>query len=150
MIIINKIKHSRFETIFWKIFEKRIFPFISEFVFEIMNEKNFTHYYKEETLDGEKYLRPLYDISNYDFIIISLIVFELENTEFIKENNLDIIPINTQAFLLWLQSFIYDQQILVRINANDPDTNEPVMYSFFVMFFPNYEKIKTIIPLLIK
>ena len=115
-----------------------------------MNEKNFTHYYKEETLDGEKYLRPLYDISNYDFIIISLIVFELENEEFIKENNLDIIPINIQAFLLWLQSFIYDQQILVRINSNNPDTNEPVMYSFFVMFFPNYEKIKTMIPLIIK
>ena len=150
MIIINKIKHSRFETIFWKIFEKRIFPFISEFVFEIMNGKNFPHYYKEETLDGEKYLRPLYDISNYDFIIISLIVFELENTESIKENNLDIIPINTQEFLLWLQSFIYDQQILVRINTNNPDTNEPVMYSFFVMFFPNYDKIKTMIPLLIK
>ena len=89
MIIINKIKHSRFETIFWKIFEKRIFPFISEFVFEIMNEKNFIHYYKEETIDGEKYIRPLYDISNYDFIIISLIVFELENTEFIKENHLE-------------------------------------------------------------
>lgn len=150
MIIINEVKKSRYESIFWKIFEKRIFTFISEFVFEIMDDKNFTHYYKEEIIDGDKYLRPLYDISNYDFIIISLIVFELQNPDFIKENHLDIIPINTQAFLLWLRSFIYDQQILVRINAINPDTNEPVVYSFFIMFFPNYDKIKAMIPLLIK
>ena len=137
----NKFMIQRFEVLFSKILERRLLPFIEEHVFDIMDEKNFTHYYREEQIENEVFIRPIFDISFYDLIIVSLIINELSNPEFMKETGLDIMPIKNAEFFMWLQKYVVEKNILFHIMTTDPETNQKVELTFYVMLILDYRKI---------
>lgn len=137
----NALDVGRFTNIFEKILNNRIVPFVEEYVFDIMCSDNFTSYYKEEIYNGKTLIRPVFELSKYDLVIMCLIVNELNNPEFIKEMHLDIIPINNEVFFKWLQSYLYDHNILFHITHHDNETGEDIDIAFYCMLMLEYTKI---------
>lgn len=137
----NKFLIQRFEVLFSKILKRRLLPFIEEHVFDIMNEKNFTHYYREEHVGDKVYIRPIFDITCYDLVIIAIIINELINPEFMKETGLDMIPIKNAEFFTWLKNYVIEKNILFHIMTTDPDTKQEVELTFYIMLNLDYRKI---------
>lgn len=137
----NKFLIQRFEVLFSKILKRRLLPFIEEHVFDIMNEKNFTHYYREEQVCSKVYIRPIFDITCYDLVIIAIIINELSNPEFMKETGLDMMPLKMDEFFTWLKTYVMEKNILFHIMTDDPNTKQKVELTFYITLVLDYRKI---------
>lgn len=139
--MLSKMDIDRFKTIFERILNKRIVPFVSEHVLEILDNKNFTGYYKNETVGNQTLIRPIFDLEMFDLPIIGLIVYELHNPEFQKELHMDILPLNEKVFFLWLRIFLQERKLLFHIMYKDSKTNEETELVFYCMLSLNYADI---------
>ena len=66
--MIGKMDIDRFKTIFSCILNKRIVPFVEEHVLEILDNKNFTGYYKNETIGDQTFIRPIFGLEIFDLL----------------------------------------------------------------------------------
>lgn len=139
--MIGKMDIDRFKTIFSRILNKRIVPFVEEHVLEILDNRNFTGYYKNETIGDQTFIRPIFGLEIFDLPILGLIVYELNNPEFKKELHIDILPVNERFFFLWLRLYLQEKKLLFHIMYKDPKTNEETELTFYGMLELNYSDI---------
>lgn len=135
------INEKYFENIFGYLINERIIPFIEGHFQNVMKLISFDGYYKEEVgLDGN-YIRPIFDLSQLDLVLIGIMINELEKDDvknkFLKqEDNF----FSYDTFFPWINEYMKRKFILCYIYPND---NEE--YVFFARFQLDFVKITSIL-----
>ncbi len=136
---------DRYVPLIEYVLRKRIVPLVEHQREFIMREENFTHSYMDESkinsVDGARSIRPVFDISYLDFIIIGLFVNEMNNEECKKIFNLNRKPIDFSILLLFIQAYFKDNTVLFKIPGKD-ENGENILYAFFGKLIIDKEAIK--------
>lgn len=132
---------SDFEFIFEYVLRKRIVSFIDKYLESILDEKNFTHLYREE-VDGENVnIRPIYDVSDYAFHFIALLIDEFESEEFKNKFYMEYLPSWKKNFFLWLKLYLETRNLKFIIKRKNLHTDKYTTYIFFTQMTIDYPKI---------
>lgn len=136
---------DRYVPLIEYVLRKRIVPLVEHQREFIMREENFTHSYMDEykidSVDGARSIRPVFDISYLDFIIIGLFVNEMNNEECKKIFNLNRKPMDFSILLLFIQAYFKDNTVLFKIPGKD-ENGENILYAFFGKLIIDKESIK--------